>query len=261
MKQFILQSLRRVIGVGGFISLLLLPMSLWAQDSAQEWLETIDRNLNPPQYESYRKLINIEPDGSKKEFVLYTVKQDKEKVAALFLSPASEKGRATLRVGENMWLYIPNVGRPLRITSLQSVTGGIFNNSDILRVDYQAEYDAVKISKTDQKGPSGSQLLQLDLKAKTGAVAYDKLEMLIDPKMQSPTQIRAITVSGLLIKTIYFKKITDFGQGIKRPAVVETDSPLYKGYKSIIIFAKLKPRKLAPEVFTTDYMSRIETLR
>ena len=247
--------------LGGLIALLLLPVSLWAQETAQEWLETIDRNLNPPQYESYRKLINIEPDGSKKEFVLYTVKQDKDKVAALFLSPASEKGRATLRVGENMWLYIPNVGRALRITSLQSVTGGVFNNSDILRVDYQAEYNATKISKTDQKAPSGRNMLQLNLKAKTGAVAYDKLEMMIDPKTKSPVLIRAITVSGLLIKTIYFKKITDFGQGIKRPAVVETDSPLYKGFKSIIIFAKIKPKKLAPEVFTTDYMSRIETLR
>ena len=257
MKQLI----KKMTGFTTLFTLLLLPVSLWAQETAQEWLETIDRNLNPPQYESYRKLINIEPDGSKKEFVLYTVKQGKEKVAALFLSPASEKGRATLRVGENMWLYIPNVGRALRITSLQSVTGGVFNNSDILRVDYQAEYNATKISKTDQKAPSGRNMLQLNLKAKTGAVAYDKLEMMIDPKTKSPVLIRAITVSGLLIKTIYFKKITDFGQGIKRPAVVETDSPLYKGFKSIIIFAKIKPKKLAPEVFTTDYMSRIETLR
>jgi outer membrane lipoprotein-sorting protein len=257
MKQLI----KKMTGFTTLLTLLLLPVSLWAQETAQEWLETIDRNLNPTQYESYRKLINIEPDGSKKEFVLYTVKQDKEKVAALFLSPASEKGRATLRVGENMWLYIPNVGRALRITSLQSVTGGIFNNSDILRVDYQAEYNAVKISTTDKKGPSGTNMLQLDLKAKTGAVAYDKLEMMIDPKLKSPILIRAITASGMLIKTIYFKKITDFGQGIKRPAVVETDSPLYKGYKSIIIFAKIKPKELAPEVFTTDYMSRIETLR
>ena len=128
-------------------------------------------------------------------------------------------------------------------------------------MDYQAEYNAMKIGKTDQKGPSGSNMLQLDLKAKTGAVAYDKLEMMIDPKLKSPVLIRAITVSGMLIKTIYFKKITDFGQGITRPAVVETDSPLYKGYKSIIIFAKIKPKELAPEVFTTDYMSRIETLR
>ncbi|MCP4295544.1 MAG: outer membrane lipoprotein-sorting protein [Proteobacteria bacterium] len=261
MKSTIRSTTKRLAAIAGLISLLFLPHHLMAQETAKEWLSTIDRDLNPPQYESYRKLINIEPDGSKKEFVLFTVKQGRENVAALFLSPTSEKGRATLRVGENMWLYIPNVGRPLRITSLQSVTGGVFNNSDILRVDYEAEYDAVSIGQTDQKGPYGNDLLQLNLKAKTGAVAYDKLEMMIDPELKSPVLIRAITVSGVLIKTIYFKKITDFGQGIKRPAIVETDSPLYKGYKSIIVFAKIKPRKLSPEVFTTDYMSRIETLR
>ncbi len=234
---------------------------IFAQKTPQEWLVTIDRNLNPPQYEAYRKLINVEPDGSRKEFVLYTLKQGKEKVAALFLSPVSEKGRATLRVGDNMWLYIPNVGRPLRIASLQSVTGGVFNNADILRVDYQAEYDAISLQESQETGKSGKNLLQLNLKAKTNAVAYDKLEMMIDPDLESPVLIRAVAASGMLIKTIYFKNIKDFGEGIKRPAVVETDSPLYQGYKSVMIFAKLKPRTLAEEVFTTDYMGRIETLR
>ena len=31
-------------------------------------LKQLDRNLSPETYESYRKLINIEPDGKKKEF-------------------------------------------------------------------------------------------------------------------------------------------------------------------------------------------------
>lgn len=248
-------------GIVLMMMLMLMPAAIFAQQTPEEWLITIDRNLNPPQYEAYRKLINIEPDGSKKEFVLFSLKQDREKVVALFLSPASEKGRATLRVGDNMWLYIPNVGRPLRITSLQSVTGGIFNNSDILRVDYQVEYNALSIKETNQKGPSGSNLLQLDLKAKSGSVAYDKLEMAIDPKLKYPVEIKAIAASGILIKTLYFKKLTDFGSGIKRPAIVETDSPLYRGYKSVMIFAKIKPRTLSPSVFTTDYMGRIESLR
>ena len=34
-----------------------------------ELLKQVDRNLNPESYESYRKLINIEPDGRKKEFI------------------------------------------------------------------------------------------------------------------------------------------------------------------------------------------------
>jgi len=76
-----------------------------------EMLKKVDRNLNPESYEMYRKLMDIEPDGSKKEFVMYAVKKGKEKMASVFLSPASEKGRSTLRIGENMWLYIPNVGK------------------------------------------------------------------------------------------------------------------------------------------------------
>ena len=256
-----LSKFRIVFQLGLILTLAGIPGLLLAQTTPQQWLAVVDQNLNPPQYEAYRKLINIEPDGSKKEFVLYTLKEGKENVAALFLSPSSEKGRATLRVGENMWLYIPNVGRPMRITSLQSVTGGVFNNADILRVDYQAEYDAVSLENMTEKSSQGHKLLKLNLKAKTGAVAYDRLEMIIDAKLKSPVYIRAIAASGLLIKTIYFKKIKDFGGGIKRPAVVETDSPLYKGYKSIMIFAKVKARKLAHEVFTIDYMNRLESLR
>ncbi|MBT4289034.1 MAG: hypothetical protein HOD92_17040, partial [Deltaproteobacteria bacterium] len=45
MKQFIQQALGKLVGVGGLIILMLLPMNLWAQGTAQEWLETIDRNL------------------------------------------------------------------------------------------------------------------------------------------------------------------------------------------------------------------------
>ncbi len=93
----------------------------------------------------YRKIINIEPDG-KKEFVLWFLKKDMDKIVTLFVSPASEEGRATLRLGDNMWLYIPNVGKPIRITSMQSVVGGVFNNADIMRLDYHVEYDAAGLS-------------------------------------------------------------------------------------------------------------------
>lgn len=219
-----------------------------------EMLKKVDRNLNPESYEMYRKLIDIEPDGSKKEFVMYAVKKDKEKMASVFLSPASEKGRSTLRIGENMWLYIPNVGKPIRITSLQSVTGGVFNNSDIMRLDYSAEYDCEKVEATD-KGHI------LHLKAKTNTVAYDRLKMWVYGKRLLPDKIECFASSGMLIKTIYYKKVKDFGGGIVRPAVIETDSPLYKGYKSIMIFAKVKAKDLPDEVFTLNYMSKVEGLR
>ena len=217
-------------------------------------LEQVDRNLNPESYESYKKLINIEPDGSKKEFVLFTVKKGKDKVAAMFISPASEKGRSTLRLEDNMWLYIPNVGKPLRITSLQSVVGGVFNNADILRLDYTSEYNAERVE------DNGSEYL-LHLKAKAKTVAYDKLRMWVNKDNMLPSKIESLTETSMLIKTLHFKQIKDFGGGIVRPSVIETDSPLYKGYKSVMIFANIKERELKDEVFTLTFMPNMDSLR
>ena len=223
-------------------------------DDGNEMLKKVDRNLNPESFEMYRKLINIEPDGSKKEFIMFSVKKGRDQVASVFLSPASEKGRATLRVEENMWLYIPNVGKPIRITSLQSVTGGIFNNSDIMRLDYSAEYNCDRVEHREG-------LLLLNLKAKTRFVAYDSLKMWVDDKKLLPYKIECFASSGMLIKTLYFKKIQDFGGGFVRPAVIETDSPLHKGYKSIMIFAKVKEKNLPDEAFTLNFLPRVESLR
>ncbi|MBW2330877.1 MAG: outer membrane lipoprotein-sorting protein [Deltaproteobacteria bacterium] len=238
--------------VAVFISLLFAAPAF--ATAPNQLLEQVDRNLSPDSYETYRKLINIEPDGRKKEFILFTVKKGRDKVAALFISPASEKGRSTLRLEENMWLYIPNVGKPIRITSLQSVVGGVFNNSDILRLDYAAEYNVV------QMDDMGNEYV-LHLKAKTKTVAYDKLKMWVDKNKILPRKIDCLTEASMLIKTIYFKKTEDFGGGIVRPSVVETESPLYKGYKSIMIFAKIKERELKDEVFTLTYMPNMESLR
>jgi outer membrane lipoprotein-sorting protein len=232
---------------------LLIAVPAYAIDGTQ-LLKQIDRNLNPESYEMYRKLINVEPDGRKKEYTLFSVKKGVDKVAALFLAPASEKGRSTLRLGDNMWLYIPNVGKPVRITSLQSVVGGVFNNSDILQLDYAAEYNVEKIEET------GNEYL-LHLKAKTKTVAYDRIKLWADKNRKLPTKIECLTEASMLIKTLYFKEVKDFGGGIVRPSVLETDSPLYRGYKSIFIFANIKQRDFKDEVFTLTFMPNIESLR
>jgi hypothetical protein len=153
-----------------------------------------------------------------------------------------------------MWLFIPNVGKPIRITSLQSVVGGVFNNADILNLDYTEEYNVEKIEE------SGEEML-LMLKAKTKSVAYDRVKMWVDMKKKLPTRLECLTEASMLIKTIYFKEVKDFGAGLVRPAVIETDSPLYKGFKSVMVFAKMKKRDFKDEVFTLTNMPNIDSLR
>lgn len=229
-------------------------LSVLSLFGASTLLEQVDAKLSPGSAESYKKLINIEPDGSRKEFLLYQVKKDKDKMISLFLQPDSEKGRSTLRLGENMWLYLPDVGKPIRITSMQSVVGGVFNNSDIMQLDFSAEYDIVTQKEEKEE-------IVLDLKAKNETVAYDKLIMHVDKKTTTPTKIVCYTSTGMLIKTLYYKDIKDFGGGIVRPAVIETDSPLYKGYKSIMVYGKLTQREFANEIFTLENIGKVGELR
>lgn len=235
------------------LSLFFLPFHAWSLDG-NAILAQVDKNLAPDSYEMYRKLINQEPDGSRKEFVLYTAKKGRTSMVALFLSPASDLGRTTLRIEDNMWLYIPKVGKPLRITSLQSVVGGIFNNSDLMRLEFSTEYEVQDVTENDGE-------YVLDLKAKTRAVAYDRLKMYVNRDLFLPTVIEAYAASGLLVKTLRYKKIKDYGNGVVRPSVLETESPLYKGYKAVMLFANIQPRTFADEVFSLNYMPRVQELR
>jgi outer membrane lipoprotein-sorting protein len=231
----------------------ILATMSFAQD-ADEILKKVDENLTPGSIEAYRKIINEEPDGKRKEFTFFSVRKEKGKTAMLYLSPASEKGRAALRLGDDMWLYIPNVGKPIRTTSTQSLTGGIFNNGDIMRLDYSVEYDASFLEQGDTE-------YILELRAKKRTVAYDTLKMWITKDTLLATRIECYSASGMLIKTLEFKEIKDFGNGIVRPAVTETYSPLYEGYRSFGIYAKIQPRELPDEVFTLNYLPKIGELR
>lgn len=244
--------LKRFLRVSLFFQILILAVPTVRADD-NDILKRIDKNLMPESYESYRQIIDVYPDGKKKDYTVFTVKKGTDKTAMLFLAPASEKGRTTLRLGENMWLLIPNVAKPVRITSLQSITGGVFNNSDIMQLEYSSEYNVQGVEK------DGAGVI-LALQAKDKTVAYDHLKMWATDK-DIITKIECYSASNMLIKTLEFKNIKDFGNGLVRPSVIETYSPLYKGYKSSMILGQITPRTFKDEVFTLNFMGQIGSLR
>lgn len=229
-----------------FISILGLAQDL----TGNEILEIVDKKLAPRNNEMYRKIINTEAGGKVKEFVMYSAKKGDDKIFSAFIAPASEKGRTTLRVGDNMWSYIPAVKRPIRITSMQSVIGGLFNNSDIMRVDFIVEYNATILDSSDTE-------YVIELKAKTKDVAYDKIKMWITKDNMLPYKYEAYTYSGMLYKIIELTDVTDFGNGIVRPAKIITTSPLQKGAKSEMIYLKVTSKEFPDEMFTLANMSKV----
>jgi outer membrane lipoprotein-sorting protein len=246
--------MHKLVSLIAVLALALIAAAPASALTGEEILKAVDARLQPGDLEMYRKLINIEPDGTKKEYTYWFLRKDKDKIVTLFLAPASDNGRATLRLGENMWLFIPNVGKPIRITSLQSVVGGVFNNADIMRLDYSVEYDVTELAQ-DQ----GQHLLSL--KAKTNQVAYDQLKMWVEPQGLMPVKVECYSATGILIKTLHFKDVKDLGDGVVGPSVIETDSPLYKGYRSVMVSAKLKKKTFPDEVFSLNYLPRVKELR
>jgi hypothetical protein len=85
--------------------------------------------------------------------------------------------------------------------------------------------------------------------------------MWVDKKTVVPTKIECYAATGLLIKTLYLKESKAFVPGTMQPSVIETDSPLYKGYQSILVYARVKKRIVSDEVFTLEFLSKVETIR
>ncbi len=105
-----------------------------------------------------------------------------------------------------MWLYIPSANKPIRITSLQSVVGGVFNNADIMQLEYSTEYDATYSKGTDKEDI-------LDLKAKNKTVAYDKLKMWITKADKTLRKVEAYSASDAYLKHLSLRMIIILAAG------------------------------------------------
>ncbi len=183
------------------------------------------------------------------------MKKGRDKVVALFLAPASDKGRVTLRLGDNMWLYIPDVGQ--RDPDHEPAIG------DRQRLQ-QRRHPAHRLHRGIQRRSGGraegrSTCFRSRPRPATSPTTGSRCGSTRSICCRST--IECYAASGLLLKTLHFSNIKDFGGGIKRPATLETDSPLYKGYKSVMQWSGLKKRDFPDEIFTLNYLPRVEELR
>jgi outer membrane lipoprotein-sorting protein len=137
-----------------------------------------------------------------------------DKLRATFLEPAAAKGQEMLRNGDNLWLYMPNLKRAVRVASRDQFMGGDFNNADVLRANYAADYDGTV--KEDAAKPD--QWL-LEMKAKTPDSAYDSIKLwVLKSPLGVPVRGEYYTSSGKMLRSADFSEVKDFGNGMKRPS-------------------------------------------
>jgi len=190
-------------------------------------------------------------DGTTRTYKMHVLKSGRDKVRATFKEPATAKGQEMLRNGENMWLYMPNLKRSVRVASRDSFMGGDFNNADALRVNYEADYEP-----TIEKGADGG--IVLVLKAKTPSAAYDVIKLWMTAgKDPQPQRAEYYAASGKLLRSAEFTEVKDFGKGLTRPARMKMKNELQKERWSEMVWEKLDVKdELPTQRFVVDDLGR-----
>jgi outer membrane lipoprotein-sorting protein len=182
-----------------------------AGPSADEILSHADAILAPDEYEAKVRFVSHRSDATK-TFEMHLVKKGTERLRVKFLAPAEDRDTEVLRVGENMWNYLPNLKRALRISPKQEFHGGDFSNSDVLRVNLAADYAPKLLPE------STATEWVLELVAKNDHVAYAKIKYWISKKGFMPLRQEFFTDSGKLVRKLEMSQPKAFGK-LVRPTV------------------------------------------
>lgn len=196
-----------------------------AEPTAADILAKYDSIMGPTSFATETTMTATREDGSTRSYVMKMLKRD-DKFRVWFAEPSSVKGQEILRNGDNAWVYIPNLKRATRIANRDSFQGGDFNNADVLRVNYTADYTAT-IGKSD-----AADLICVDLKAKTAETSYDAIKLWVTKTDLQPVKAQYFGTSGQMLRSAEFLEPVEFSKGFKRPSRIVMHNELVKARQS-----------------------------
>lgn len=139
-------------------------------------------------------------------------------VLVLIESPPREAGTATLRVGNNLWNYLPKIARTIRVppaAMLGSWMGTDFTNDDLVKESSLRRDFAARIDRRSETPPGW----WLVLEVKPGMVGrWSRIEVLISDA-RLPIEERHFDRKGRLARTMHFDEVRVLG-GRSLPARV-----------------------------------------
>ncbi|MGZ3787551.1 MAG: outer membrane lipoprotein-sorting protein [Bacteriovorax sp.] len=161
--------------------------------------------------------------------------------------PERSRGRKLLMRDYDIWLFTPNIKKPLRISLEQKLTGQV-SNGDIARTNYAEDYEATLID-SDKK--EKSDVYKLDLKAKNNKVTYGKIEYVVSKKDYSPIEATFFALSGKPLKHATFSDFRPI-QGAVRATKMVIQDYLQKDKVSSLVFGDHKLEKFSDSLFNKE---------
>lgn len=128
----------------------------------------------------------------------------------IFLEPSNMKGRKILIKDNDIWLIVPNVKKPIRITASQRLMAGI-SYTDIAGVSYAEGYTAklngeesiVGLNADGNKSDTDPCFI-LELTAKDEGTKYNKIIIWVEEQDCLPVKADFFALSGKKMTTAYY---------------------------------------------------------
>jgi outer membrane lipoprotein-sorting protein len=182
--------------------------------------------------------------GKADEEHLYEVSQKgTDKTYVEFLSPR-EKGEHLLMLGDDMWIYLPDTSRPVRITPLERLTGDA-SNGDVARTNYAADYSPVYVRR-EMVGSVDCYVLELTAKRK--GATYQRILFWIRVEDARPVKAEFYLTSGKHIKSATFDEYEQFGGQMLLHKLTLYDEILHNSH-SVLEYSGAAPRALPDKLF------------
>src|SRR5438477_9029248 len=170
-----------------------------------------------------------------------------------FVAPPRNVGRSLLALGRDLWIYLPDAGKPVRIPFSQRLVGQVANG-DVARADYSGDYD-VKL--LDEETVEGVACHVLDLKARTKEVTYSAIKYWVSKEGRRPVKAEFYAATGTLLKTGLFDNFKDVGGHRLATRLTLTDA-IRKDRRSVLDYGELTVRDLPDKYFDKNYMRTLD---
>ena len=154
--------------------------------------------------------------------------------------PRKEAGTATLKVGNNIWNYLPKVSRTIKIPTsmmMASWMGSHFTNDDLVKESSMSRDYVITLSYEGER--NGSSVYEFSLIPKPdAAVVWGKLELEVRQDDLMPTWHRYYDEDGTLIRELTFSEYTLMG-GRRVPTRLVMQPYDKPGEQTVIIYDDL----------------------
>jgi len=155
--------------------------------------------------------------------------EGKDKSLMRILRPKKEEGTATLRVGNDIWNYLPKVNRVIKLpSSMMSASwmGSHFTNDDLVKESRMAEDYTFELTFRGKR--DGREILEVTCFPKPDApVVWGKVMVAVRPVDYLPLKILYYDEDMSLARTMYFSHIGPLGNRIlpRVMRIVPADKP------------------------------------